>query len=328
MIYVGDNEITNIYIGDTEIYGIYAGDLQIYPTDFGSITAITISGLTWVTDVPASGGTADSGNCSFKVVALYDSGKSRNVTNQSIISGSLVVSATTAETREMVGTLTLTATYSGFTASASVDAYQKAYQTAPISITSNRTYFNIGYTATSTTKLYIKFKPHTGGYGNQGPASSDKQNTYIIGKAYTGNNTQFSINCYYNSTATTETKFRFRYYAGRSYNDNFILNCPTEEIYEATLYATGISVSGGGVSSASTFSSTFTSSPIYLLGGDTSYNGFAGVITFYEASIYENDVLVKHYIPWEDGGYGCVKETISNTIINAYNPSAVIPNYS
>ena len=127
MIYVGENEITNIYIGADEIYGIYAGDLQIYPTDFGNVTAITISGLTWVTDVPASGGTADSGNCSFKVVALYDSGKSRNVTNQSTISGSLVVPSTTATTREMVGTLILTASYSGFTDSDTVDVYQKAY---------------------------------------------------------------------------------------------------------------------------------------------------------------------------------------------------------
>ena len=48
----------------------------------------------------------------------------------------------------------------------------------------NRTYFNIGYTATSTTKLYIKFKPHTGGSGNY-----DSTNTYVIGRAYTGGNT-------------------------------------------------------------------------------------------------------------------------------------------
>lgn len=125
MIYVGENEITNIYIGADEIYGIYAGDLQIYPTDFGNVTAITISGLTWVTDVSANGGTADSGNCSFDVYAFYDSGKKKRVTRDATVSGSLVVSATTAATREMVGTLTLTATYSGFTDSDSVDVYQK-----------------------------------------------------------------------------------------------------------------------------------------------------------------------------------------------------------
>lgn len=126
MIYIGNNEISNIYIGTEEIIGIYAGDLQIYPTDFGIVTAISLENLVWVTDVPYSGGTADSGNCSFKVYAYYDSGKRKNVKNSATISGSLVVPETTANTREMVGTLTLTATYSGFTATGSVDVYQAA----------------------------------------------------------------------------------------------------------------------------------------------------------------------------------------------------------
>jgi len=127
MIYVGENEITNIMIGENEIYGIYAGELQIYPTDFGTVTGITIENLVWVTDIPYSGGTATADNCSFKVYANYDSGKKRNVTTKSTVSGSLVVPATTAETREMVGTLTLTADYEGITNSATVDVYQKKY---------------------------------------------------------------------------------------------------------------------------------------------------------------------------------------------------------
>ena len=126
MIYIGNNEISNIYIGTNEIYGIYAGDLQIYPTDFGIVTAISLENLVWVEDVPRSGGTADSGNCSFSVIAYYDSGKRKNVTHDATISGSLVVPEATADTREMVGTLTLTATYSGFTATGSVDVYQAA----------------------------------------------------------------------------------------------------------------------------------------------------------------------------------------------------------
>ena len=126
MIYIGNNEISNIYVGTEEIIGIYAGDLQIYPTDFGIVTGISLENLVWAKDVPYSGGTADSGNCSFKVYAYYDSGKRKNVTRDATVSGSLVVPETTASTREMVGTLTLTATYSGFTATGSVDAYQKA----------------------------------------------------------------------------------------------------------------------------------------------------------------------------------------------------------
>ena len=124
MIYIGENEITNIMIGDTEIYGIYAGDLQIYPTDFGTLTGITIEDLVWVKDIPQSGGTATADNCFFRVMAHYDSGKSRNVKSRSTITGSLVVPASTAETREMVGTLTLTADYEGFTDTDSVDVYQ------------------------------------------------------------------------------------------------------------------------------------------------------------------------------------------------------------
>lgn len=133
MIYVGENEITNIMIGENEIYGIYAGELQIYPTDFGTVTGITIENLVWVTDIPDSGGTATADNCSFKVYANYDSGKKRNVTTKSNVSGSLVVPATTAETREMVGTLTLTADYEGFTDSATVDVYQSTdYRFLPL----------------------------------------------------------------------------------------------------------------------------------------------------------------------------------------------------
>ena len=53
MIYIGNNEISNIYIGTNEIYGIYAGDLQIYPTtELGTLTAISLENLVWVTDVP------------------------------------------------------------------------------------------------------------------------------------------------------------------------------------------------------------------------------------------------------------------------------------
>lgn len=127
MIYLGDNEIQGIYLGNDEIAAIYAGTEQIYPMNFGTLTGISLENLTWVTDVPASGGTADSGNCSFNVYAEFDSGKRKNITSKAVISGSMVVSASTADTRINVGTLTLTATYSGFTDSDTVDVYQKAY---------------------------------------------------------------------------------------------------------------------------------------------------------------------------------------------------------
>lgn len=312
-----------IYLGSTEISAIYAGSEQIYPSDFGILTAITISGLTWVTDVSSDGGLADSGNCDFQVYALYDSGKKKRVTNYATVTGSLVVSATTAETRENVGTLTLTASYSGFSDSDSVSAYQEAYHVGPVSITTQRTYFDLQYTGTTNTKMHAIFMPHTGGASLEG-SGNDKRNAYPFGRSYTGNRQQLSINTYYETTASTETKFRFRYYAGSSYNDNFILNMSTETVYDATLSPTGVSISSGGVVlSSTTFSNTYEPSPLYLGNGIA----YAGVYTFYEFQIYENDVLVKNYIPWEDNGHGCIKETISDTIIQANDPTKCIANY-
>lgn len=124
MIYTGENEYP-IYLGDSEIPAIYCGEELIYPVNLGTLTGITLENLTWVNDVPYSGGTADAENCTFKVVAHYDSGKSRSVTSKATITGSLSASATTSTERTDLGLLTLTATYEGFTASDSVEAYQE-----------------------------------------------------------------------------------------------------------------------------------------------------------------------------------------------------------
>ena len=93
-----------------------------------TLTGITFSGLTWVTDVPYSGGTADSGNCSFAVAGKLNDGSLIDITNIATVTGSsIVVSATTASTRENVGTISLTASYSGYTDNKYVTAYQEAY---------------------------------------------------------------------------------------------------------------------------------------------------------------------------------------------------------
>lgn len=125
MIYIGNNEYP-IYLGDSEIPAIYAGDELIYPVNLGTLTGITFEDLTWESDVPYSGGTADKDNCSYKVVGHYDSGKSRTVTKDATITGSISVSASTATERVDLGLLELTATYEGFTATASTEAYQEA----------------------------------------------------------------------------------------------------------------------------------------------------------------------------------------------------------
>ena len=90
------------------------------------LTAITFDSITWATDVPATGGTATKENCSFKVYAKYDNGISVDISSDATVTGELIVTETTATTRQSAGTLTLTASYSGFTATGNVTAYQEA----------------------------------------------------------------------------------------------------------------------------------------------------------------------------------------------------------
>ena len=130
MINVGDNNISGVYLGDEEL-SVYIGDELIYPLNFGTLTAITLDNLTWVTDIPYSGGTGTSANCSYIITGYYDSGKTRKLNSFSVVDGEITASSTTSETRDLVGTLVLTATCSGFSATGSVDAYQEKYAPYP-----------------------------------------------------------------------------------------------------------------------------------------------------------------------------------------------------
>ena len=93
------------------------------------LTAITFENLTWVTDVPASGGTATKDNCSYAIYANYSNGTSADITTSSTVSGSLQVSPNYAIERHSAGTLTLSAEYINeygqtFTCTGDVIAYQ------------------------------------------------------------------------------------------------------------------------------------------------------------------------------------------------------------
>lgn len=124
-IFVGGEGIS-IMLGGDEIPAIYCGEELLYPINLGTLTGISITNLTWVTDVPYTGGTATKDNCTYKVIGHYDSGKDKTITSQATITGSIVASSTTSTTRTDLGLLVLTATYEGFTASGSVEAYQEA----------------------------------------------------------------------------------------------------------------------------------------------------------------------------------------------------------
>lgn len=126
MINVGDTNISGVYIGDEEL-SVYIGDELIYPLNFGTLTAITLDDLTWVTDISWEGGTGTSANCSYIVTGHYDSGKTRKLNRYAVVDGEITASSTTSQTRDLVGTLVLTTTCSGLSATGSVQAYQEKY---------------------------------------------------------------------------------------------------------------------------------------------------------------------------------------------------------
>ena len=91
-----------------------------------TLTAITLDDLTWEEDIPAEGGTATKDNCSYTVTAYYDNGNEVDVTDEAVVTGTLVVEESELDERHSAGTLTLTAAYSGFNDSASVTVWQEA----------------------------------------------------------------------------------------------------------------------------------------------------------------------------------------------------------
>ena len=97
------------------------------------LTAITFDSITWVNDVPSKGGTATKENCEFKVYGKYNNGISVDISSDATVKGELVVPSSTEGQRHEAGQLTLTASYSGFTATGNVTAYQAAdFSTKPL----------------------------------------------------------------------------------------------------------------------------------------------------------------------------------------------------
>lgn len=97
-----------------------------------TLTGITLDNVSWVTDVPATGGTASYQNCTYTVTAHYSDNTTQDITSQAIMSGStsINVPATTAVTREQVGVINVIALYydgpNPFTATQALYAYQEA----------------------------------------------------------------------------------------------------------------------------------------------------------------------------------------------------------
>ena len=117
----------NIYLGDTSVKKMYLNGALIFQNfTFIKVTAITLDNLVWATNIPASGGTATKDNCTYSVTAYYSDGTTVDVTLEATITGSQEIPSTNIEEVHSAGTLTLTASYCGFTATGNVTIYQEA----------------------------------------------------------------------------------------------------------------------------------------------------------------------------------------------------------
>ena len=180
------------------------------------LIAIAFGTITWVTDVPSTGGTATKDNCKFKVYGNYDNGTSVDISSDAIVTGELVVSSSTEGQRHEAGQLTLTASYSGLTAKGNVTAYQAAdFSTKPLTfnILSAGT-INWAASNSSVTKI-IEYKINDGGWtsitsntDSSAPSIEVNSNDKI---QFRGNNAQYATgssayNSFSGSTALFEVE--------------------------------------------------------------------------------------------------------------------------
>ena len=218
-LYKTNSEFTEAYNGPDykEPWLSLTEDTMTISYNKPKLTAITFDSITWVTDVPSTGGTATKDNCSFKVYGNYDNGISVDISSDATVTGELVVPSSTEGQRHEAGKLTLTASYSGFTATGNVTAYQAApdFSTEPLTfkILSDGT---IRWTASNAaiTKT-IKYKLNNGEWksikSNTG-SSAPKINVVKGDKIqFRGNNAQYATsysnyNSFSGSTASFEAE--------------------------------------------------------------------------------------------------------------------------
>lgn len=168
----------NIYLGDTSVKKMYLNGALIFQNvTFTKVTAITLDNLVWTTNIPWSGGTATKDNCTYSVTAYYSDGTTSDVTSEATITGSQVIPSTNIGEVHSAGTLTLTASYSGFSAIGNVTVYQEAYMAEipynTIKYVSNSnnivspsagTIFNSSYTALNVVSNTVTYNSETGLY--------------------------------------------------------------------------------------------------------------------------------------------------------------------
>ena len=103
------------------------GNIVVYQ-EAPLLSEIFFNNLEWVTDIPASGGTATKDNCSYTIFAKYSNNVQVDVTSEANVSGGLQVSPNYVVERHSVGNLALTASYEDKTCTGSVEVYQELQQ--------------------------------------------------------------------------------------------------------------------------------------------------------------------------------------------------------
>ena len=205
----------NIYLGDTSVKKMYLNGALIFQNfTFIKVTAITLDNLVWATNIPASGGTATKDNCTYSVTAYYSDGTTSDVTLEATITGSQVIPSTNIGEVHSAGTLTLTASYSGFSATGNVTVYQEAAEKPDFSkkpLTFNiLSAGTINWTASNTdiTKT-IDYKLNNGEWISITSNTGSSAPTITVNSGdklqFRGNNTQYSTSSSSYSTFSGST---------------------------------------------------------------------------------------------------------------------------
>ena len=205
----------NIYLGDTSVKKMYLNGALIFQNfTFIKVTAITLDNLVWAKNIPASGGTATKENCTYSVTAYYSDGTTSDVTLEATITGSQVIPSTNIGEVHSAGTLTLTASYSGFTATGNVTVYQEAvdFSTKPLTfnILSDGA-INWASSDSSVTRT-IEYKLNNGEWASITSNTGSSAPTITVNSGdklqFRGNNAQYATNnSIYNSFSGSTAGF-------------------------------------------------------------------------------------------------------------------------
>ena len=140
-----ESEFVSVYNGDEYIepWVSYVEETSGMAYNKAYLKEIEIKNLKMVGNVPASGATVNKDNCTYVVYAVYSNYSREDITAQAEVTGSLVVEASQIEQSHLAGVLTLTATYLGKEASASVKVYQEAFVPSITAITIDNLTWNV-----------------------------------------------------------------------------------------------------------------------------------------------------------------------------------------